>query len=85
LANHRASSETDRPPPPVSGIIHLAGYAESECKVNPHDCRYVEVEGARVLATILGDVPREKRPWLVSARGAEEAALIDAVRGSFIF
>lgn len=79
-ANHRTSRESDRPPPPVSGIVHLAGYAESKCAINPRDCRSVEIEGARTLAAILGETQVERRPWLVSARGPAEVSLRDYVR-----
>lgn len=71
--------------PPVSGIVHLAAYSPSDCKLNPIDC--VDVETGGMEAILLGltreglessnvdglDARRTsvvERPWLVVPRRA---------------
>lgn len=66
--------------PPISGIIHLASYAPSLCRLNPMDCQDVETQSMKA---ILGALTRDgldhtpnlgstkvpaDRPWLVVPR-----------------
>lgn len=67
--------------PPVSGIIHLAAYSPSACRLNPLDCEDVETAGMQaILKALARDAPQKpatgggyvmsERPWmLVSRRG----------------
>ncbi|KDE08122.1 hypothetical protein MVLG_01603 [Microbotryum lychnidis-dioicae p1A1 Lamole] len=66
--------------PPVSGIIHLAAYNPSACRLNPRDCENVESEGMDVMLEQLERPGLEKppssksnavfanRPWIVVPR-----------------
>ncbi|KAM0756291.1 Proteophosphoglycan ppg4 [Meredithblackwellia eburnea MCA 4105] len=73
--------------PPVSGIIHLAAYSPSACRVNPMDCADVEMSG---MEAILNGLERDgesgaiggrkalvaERPWLIMPRRGEAWAEI---------
>lgn len=61
--------------PPVSGIVHLAAYSPSACRLNPRDCESVETEGMRSVLEALSGVEaveriraRSEMPWLVVPR-----------------
>ncbi|KAK4704368.1 hypothetical protein P7C70_g1847, partial [Phenoliferia sp. Uapishka_3] len=66
--------------PPVSGIIHLAAYSPSACRLNPEDCRNVEVEGMKNIVKALEREKKEgvlaDRPWVVVSRRGEPWAEI---------
>lgn len=69
--------------PPVTGIIHLASYSPSACRLNPRDCEDVETTGMQTILSALenaesktpkraGDEaprkPERERPWVVVPR-----------------
>ncbi|SCV74444.1 BQ2448_8083 [Microbotryum intermedium] len=66
--------------PPVSGVIHLAAYDPSACRLNSRDCENVESEGMDVMLEQLERPGLEKppslgskavyanRPWIVVPR-----------------
>ncbi|KAL8286616.1 hypothetical protein RQP46_004144 [Phenoliferia psychrophenolica] len=74
--------------PPVSGVIHLAAYSPSACRLNPVDCADVEIEGMRNIIAALGREGFERtasngekaviadRPWVVVSRRGEAWAEI---------
>lgn len=68
--------------PPVTGIIHLAAYSPTDCRVNPVDCESVETGGMNSILkafareavdnlgvqSIAGRASLPDRPWLVIPR-----------------
>lgn len=53
--------------PPVSGIFHLAGYENTDCKLkNPRDCADLERGGLRAVAEAVGQMDDYARPWIVA-------------------
>ena len=69
--------------PPVSGVIHLAAYSPSACRLNPLDCADVEIEGVRNIIAAMSREGFERsatnglkavvadRPWVVVSRRGE--------------
>jgi hypothetical protein len=65
--------------PPITGIIHLAAYSPVDCRLNPTDCRSVELGG---MEAILHSLRKRKepgtqleyaadRPWITLPRRIE--------------
>lgn len=61
--------------PPVSGVVHLAAYSPSACRLNLKDCESVETEGMKAILEALSGVEavekaqaRVNMPWLVVPR-----------------
>lgn len=57
--------------PPITGIIHLAAYSPSDCRINPVDCESVEVGGMQM---ILNSLKREARKDVEGGEDIEYAA-----------
>ena len=76
-APHRAS--TGSTVPPISGVIHLAGYSQSTCILNLKDCADVLQKGTKALADVLTEFEDVNRPWLVNVRGPEEVEVVEEV------
>lgn len=71
--------------PPVSGIFHLAGYENTDCKLkNPRDCADLERGALRAVADAVGKLDEYSRPWIVAGdRGnLEEPEVAQWLQGS---
>lgn len=71
--------------PPVSGIFHLAGYENTDCKLkNPRDCADLERGGLRAVADAVSQIDDYARPWVVAGdRGnLEQPEVAQWLRGA---